>query len=75
MAAEKITIANPAWAQMKMTISRNVLKPGALSGGSRTAEATLEQPQPLAVAAHAVGQPGMLPVTALSRPLSNGGPA
>ena len=75
MAAEKMTVANPAAAQMKMTISRNVFMPGAVAGGVRPpmlrSTSQILSPSPPRLA----GSPGIAFVTWLSRPTSNGGPA
>ena len=75
MAAEKMTVAKPAEAQMKMTINRNVLKPGALLGGLRPPNprsiSQLWIPSPPML----TGRPGIALVTWLSSPTLNGGPA
>ena len=75
MAAEKMTVAIPVGAQMKITIRRNVLNPGAGAGGVMLpmlrSTSQILSPLPPRLA----GNPGIAFATWLTRPTLNGGPA
>jgi hypothetical protein len=75
MAAEKKTVANPAAAQMKMTTSMIVFRPGAEAGGLRLprlrSTSQILSPSPPKLA----GSPGTAFATWLASPFSKGGPA
>ena len=75
MAAEKMTVANPVEAQMKMTIRRNVFMPGAELGGVMPpmlrSTSQILSPSPPRLA----GNPGIAFAAWLARPTLNGGPA
>ena len=73
MAADKMTVEMPAEAQMNTTISKNVLNPGAVSGGligpkPRSSSHSWSPLPPMLD-----GRPGIDLVTWLSRPTLNGG--